>query len=115
MQHESGIVLSIEKLQSGDILELLKFVWVASKEKTQQAFKNAGLIVANEAKLVEIANLHVEGLDIQGINTGKGKIIAFNARKIAEKIPLTKLEVRRAFKHSDPEELSHLQNRLNHA
>ena len=102
---QSDITLSLENLQKGDILELLKFVWTASKEKTHLAFKKAGITIGDVSGLVEMANLHATGQDVAGVRMEDGTIVAFDVRKVAEGVLLTKGEVTSALLHATPEEL----------
>ncbi|MBN4061674.1 hypothetical protein JYU20_00570 [Bacteroidales bacterium AH-315-I05] len=111
-----NIHLSYEKMRGQDTLELLKFPYAASRKKTIAAFAKAGVRINTAADLIKLANLHATGQAERGMRLPNGRILAFDAIKVAQGVQLNKADLINALLHFSPEDVEKIKRdfQINH-
>jgi hypothetical protein len=80
--------VSISKLKSGDILEKLRFSFIADRVSLIKAFKDVGILVKDENDLKILADLNKTGVDKKGLPNSDGKILKININQFVDTIHL---------------------------
>lgn len=78
----SAYGLLVEK----NLFDRLKFAYAVAPKRTARAFRKLGIDITNVSDLANIATLSANGDDKKGIKMASGKIIAFDAQNVVEKI-----------------------------
>jgi len=80
--------VSISKLKSGNLLEKLRFSFIADRVSLTKAFRDVGIIVKDENDLKILSDLSKQGIDKKGLPNSDGKILKIDINSFVDKIHL---------------------------
>lgn len=80
--------VSISKLQRGDILEKLRFSFIADRVSLTKAFRDVGIPIKDENDLIILSNISKQGLDKKGLPNSDGKTLKIDINSFVDKIHL---------------------------
>lgn len=80
--------ISISKLKAGDVLEKLRFAFIADRVSLIKAFKDIGITVKDERDLEILSELNKRGMDKKGLESSDGKKLKLDINKFLDDIRL---------------------------